>query len=370
MQFGLTETQQVLKNSAREFLKAECPISEVRRLMATETAFDERLWAKMAEQGWMGIVLDEQYGGMGLGLVELAAAMEEMGRALLPGPYLSTITAAAAIAAAGPHPLLSAIASGDERATLALLEDSADWSIDSVAMNVSGGRFNGRKLFVTDAAVAGHLVCAARAEGELVLGLVARDAAGVGIERTQSIDSTRPLYAVTFRDAEMTMLAEGDRARAALKHTVEVATAALTAEMVGGMQRLLDMTVEYAKTRKQFGNAIGQYQAVQHMCADMLLFAESARSAAYYAAWAVQTGSDDARAAVSVAKTYASDAYRECGNRAIQVHGGMGFTWENDAHLYYRRAKASEIEYGDAAFHRERIARLIVDTRRAKEARA
>jgi alkylation response protein AidB-like acyl-CoA dehydrogenase len=149
---------------------------------------------------------------------------------------------------------------------------------------------------------------------------------------------------------------------------LDVATVGLVAEMTGGMQRLLDVTVEYAKTRKQFGRVIGEFQAVQHQCADMLLYTESSRSAAYYAAWAIHENIPEARLAVSVAKTYASDAYREVGNRAIQVHGGMGFTWENDAHLYYRRAKASELALGDAAFHRERIAKLVVDAQQvAKE---
>jgi alkylation response protein AidB-like acyl-CoA dehydrogenase len=148
---------------------------------------------------------------------------------------------------------------------------------------------------------------------------------------------------------------------------LNVATAGLVAEMTGGMQRLLEMTVEYAKTRKQFGRPIGQFQAVQHLCADMLVYTESSRSAAYYAAWAIQEGVPEAPLAVSVAKAYASDAYREVGNRAIQVHGGMGFTWENDAHLFYRRAKASELAFGDAAYHRERIAKLVIDSGRVRE---
>ena len=163
-----------------------------------------------------------------------------------------------------------------------------------------------------------------------------------------AIDRTRHLYCVDFDGAEIELLAAGDDARHALEGALDIATVALAAEMVGGMQRVTEIAVEYCKTRKQFGKPIGQFQAVQHQCADMLLLTESSRSAAYYAAWALQEGAPDARTAVSVAKAYASDAYREVGNRAIQVHGGMGFTWENDLHLYYRRAKASEIAFGDA----------------------
>src|SRR5204862_393402 len=185
------------------------------------------------------------------------------------------------------------------------------------------------------------------------------------------IDTTRPLYAVAFEGVEVRpedLLARGEQAHAALEPALNVATTGLVAEMVGGMQRLLEITVEYAKTRKQFGQPIGQFQAVQHQCADMLLFTESSRSAAYYAAWALGQagtgGEEEAGRAVSIAKAYASDAYREVGNRAIQVHGGMGFTWENDIHLFYRRAKASEIAFGDSTWHRERIAQSVIDTTR------
>jgi alkylation response protein AidB-like acyl-CoA dehydrogenase len=183
-----------------------------------------------------------------------------------------------------------------------------------------------------------------------------------------SIDRTRQLYSVEFDDAPAEVLARGDQAQAALDRAMDIATVALVAEMVGGMQRIMELSVEYVKTRKQFGKVIGQFQSVQHQCADMLLLTESSRSAAYYAAWALNENSADARTAVSVAKAYASDAYREVGNRGIQVHGGMGFTWENDIHLYYRRAKASEIAFGDAAFHRERIAGAVVDARAAQVA--
>jgi alkylation response protein AidB-like acyl-CoA dehydrogenase len=373
MQFGLTETQQVMKNSAREFFSAECPIAEVRRLMDTPTAADAALWRKMAHQGWTGIVFDEEYGGLGLGLVEMAVALEEMGRALLPGPYLSTVLLAGIAIDASGNPAqkrkyLSRIAMGEAHATLALVEASARWDPDAVQLDAqptpAGFALTGRKMFVPDAAAADFLVCAARRGPDLGLFIVPRDARGLTVSPLPAIDETRKLYQVAFDNvpvAEEDVLAIGDSARAALDRALAVATVALAAEMVGGMQRVMEIAVEYAKARKQFGKPIGQFQAVQHLCADMLLLTESSRSAAYYAAWALQDRAPGADVAVSIAKAYASDAYREVGNRGIQVQGGMGFTWENNVHLYYKRAKASELMFGDATYHRERIARLAID---------
>ena len=186
-------------------------------------------------------------------------------------------------------------------------------------------------------------------------------ASGVKITPMKGMDLTRKLYSVEFSHTPAEKLSNG----AGLDRALSIATATLAAEMTGGMQRVLETTVAYAKTRKQFGKPIGIFQAVQHMCADMYLETESARSAAYYAGWALQETAIDAYTAVSIAKMYASDASRTVGNRGIQVHGGMGFTWENDIHLYYRRAKASETMLGDGAFHRERIARLVIDARSA-----
>ena len=372
MQFGLTETQQVLKNSARAFFSAECPNAEVRRLMETPTAYDAVLWQKMAHQGWTGIIFDEEYGGLGLGLVEMAVALEEMGRALLPGPYLSMLLAGVAIDAAGTpaqkRKYLPRISMGEVHATLALLEASASWDPEAVQLTahptLAGFALTGRKMFVPDAATADFLVCAARRGPDLSLFMAPRGARGLTVSPLPAIDETRKLYQVAFADvpvAEEDILATGDSARAALARALAVGTVALAAEMVGGMQRIMEIAVEYAKARKQFGKPIGQFQAVQHLCADMLLLTESSRSAAYYAAWALQERAPEADVAVSIAKAYASDAYREVGNRGIQVQGGMGFTWENNVHLYYKRAKASELMFGDATYHRERIARLAMD---------
>jgi alkylation response protein AidB-like acyl-CoA dehydrogenase len=366
MQFELSEAQQLQRAAAKEFFAAECPMAEVRRLMETEHAYSEPLWRKMGEQGWMGMLIADEYDGAGLGLVEAAVTMEEMGRGLAPSPFLSTaLLAAPVIAAAGnaeqKRKYLPPLARGEAKATLALLESKASWRAVDVSVPFTCGKLNGRKLFVTDAGVSDLLVVAARGEGGLVLAVVSAQAPGVTITRMPAMDATRPWYAVNFTSvAADDILATGDPATEALHHALDVATVGLVAEMTGGMQRVMDTTVQYAKTRRQFGRPIGQFQAVQHMCADMLLLTESSRSAAYYAAWALHEKVPAAELAVSVAKSYASEAYREVGNRGIQVHGGMGFTWENDLHLYYRRAKSSETLFGDAAFHRERIAESLL----------
>jgi len=222
-------------------------------------------------------------------------------------------------------------------------------------MSAAAGKLKGTKFFVTDAAVADFLLVAT--SGDVYV--VDAKASGVKIAPMKGMDLTRNIYSVQFSNTPAERLGNGS----GLDRALSIATAALAAEMTGGMQRVLETSVAYAKTRKQFGKPIGIFQAVQHMCADMYLETESARSAAYYAGWALQETAFDAYTAVSIAKMYASDASRTVGNRGIQVHGGMGFTWENDIHLYYRRAKASETMLGDAAFHRERIAKLVIDTR-------
>jgi len=359
MEFGLNESQEILRDSARSFFAGECPTSEVRRLMETDTAYDATLWRKLTEQGYTGIIFPEQYEGVGLGKVELILLMEEAGRALLPGPFFSTVVLSGSIIDAvatveQKRKYLAPICRGEARVAVAILESAANWDLNDIKMAAVGLKLSGEKLFVSDAAIADWILVLTR-NGVF---LVEKEAPGLGISPMASMDLTRKLYAVQLHDTPAERL--GDLAVAI--PAIDVATAALVAEMVGGMQRTLDMTVEYAKTRKQFGKAIGTFQAVQHQCADMYLETESSRSAAYYAAWALQENVADAAAAVSIAKIYASDAARTVGNRGIQIHGGMGFTWENDLHLYYRRAKASETTFGDATFHRERLARLAIGT--------
>ncbi|HEV2197641.1 MAG TPA: acyl-CoA dehydrogenase family protein [Candidatus Acidoferrum sp.] len=358
MQFGLNESQEFLRDSARKFFAGECTIADVRRLMETETAFEANLWAKLAAQGYTGVIFPEEFGGVGLGIVELILLMEEAGRALLPGPFFSTVVIAGSLLDAlatweQKMKYLAPICHGEARATVAFFEADGSWDLADVCLTAANGRLHGEKLFVPDAAVADWIVIVAQ-NGVFV---VEAKAHGVLVKPMLGMDLTRKLYSVRFDNVLGEKLGE----TAGLATPRGIATVALAAEMVGGMQRTLDLTVEYAKTRKQFGKPIGMFQAVQHQCADMYLETESARSAVYYAAWALQHHAADAAAAVSIAKLYASEASRTVGNRGIQVHGGMGFTWENDLHLYYRRAKASETAFGDATFHRERLARMTID---------
>jgi len=372
MDFDLSKPQKLLKESARALLARECGPGRVRELMETEAAQDEGLWRALAEQGWTALTVPEAQGGLGLGLVEMAAVAEEMGRACLPGAFLSTLFAAALVERAGDGAqrakYLEPIAAGELKATVALLEEGASWEPDGVRLAAArdGGDFTlkGRKLFVPDAGVADLIVCVARDGERLALLPVGRGAEGLSVRPTPSMDATRKLYEVGFEGVRVgsgEALGAGGDARGALRGALEAATAVLCAEMVGGMQWVLDASVEYAKTRQQFGRPVGSFQAVQHMCADMLLLTESARSAAYYAAWALTENDPKASGAVSVAKAYCSDAYREVANRGVQVHGGIGFTWEHDLQLYYKRSKSSETLFGDATYHRERIARLVVD---------
>jgi alkylation response protein AidB-like acyl-CoA dehydrogenase len=358
MEFGLNESQQLLKDNARKFFAGECPMAEVRRIMETDTAYDAALWAKMAEQGYTGIIFPEEYGGVGLGIVEFILLMEEAGRALVPGPLFSTVALAGTLIGAVANPdqkkkYLSPICAGEARSTVAILEAGASWNFADVQIASANGKLTGEKLFVPDAMVADCIIVVAR---DGVFAIDAK-APGINIQRMEAMDLTRKLYSVRFSGTP----AEKLGSTTGLARALDVAAAALAAEMVGGMQRTLDVTVEYAKTRKQFGKPIGMFQAVQHQCADMYLETESARSAVYYAAWALEENAPDAAVAVSIAKMYASDTARTVGNRGIQIHGGMGFTWENDLHLYYRRAKASETTFGDSTYHRERIARLVID---------
>jgi alkylation response protein AidB-like acyl-CoA dehydrogenase len=359
VQFGLSESQEFLKDSARRFFAGECPSAEMRRLMETDTAYDAGLWSKLTDQGYTGIIFSEECDGVGLGKVELMLLMEEAGRALLPGPFFSTVVLAGSVLEAVATPAnkkkyLAAICRGEVRATVAILEANASWNPEDIQLSDTNGKLNGEKLFVPDAAIADFIVVVAR-NGVFV---VDRKAHGLKISPMSGMDLTRKLYAVDFSNTP----AEEIGAATNLPRAFDISTAALAAEIVGGMQRTLEITVEYAKTRKQFGKPIGMFQAVQHQCADMYLETESARSAVYYAGWALEENAPDAATAVSIAKMYASDAGRTVGNRGIQIHGGMGFTWENDLHLYYRRAKASETAFGDATFHRERIATMVIDS--------
>ena len=376
MNFGFNEEQELLRNTARKFLENECGSDTVRRLMETPEGISAELWKKLAEQGWLGLIYPEPYDGMGLGLVDLVVLMEEMGRAVAPGPYFSTVLLGGlAILEAGGDAQrkewLPRIAAGDRRVALAWMEPSAQLGPAGVTLTAveKAGRYTltGTKLFVHDAHTADALVVAARtrpgagAEG-VSLFLLPKGTRGLEVTLLPTMDQTRKLCEVVLSDVTVgadALLGVAGAGWPPLARVLDRATVALCAEMCGGAQKVLDMTVEYAKIRQAFGRPIGSYQGVKHRAADMLVDVENSKSITYYAAWALDEGSPEAPLAVSMAKAYVSDAYRRVAAAGIQLHGGIGFTWEHDLHLYFKRAKGSEFTFGDATHHRERVAQLV-----------
>jgi len=374
MDFAFSEEQEMLRRSTREFLAKECSSKVVRKLMESADAHDPALWKKMAGLGWTALGIPEEYGGVGT-FLDLIVVLEEGGRSLLPGPFFATMgLAVPALIEAGTEAqkkeVLTAIAEGKARATLAFTEPSGRWDAGGVTLSakpVGGGwRLDGVKLFVPDAAGADYTVVAARTRGEgeegISLFLVKGKPKGMTVTELQTLDMTRRWNEVRFDGVELgadALMGPQDKAWPALKRALEWATAALCAEMIGGAQKVLEESTEYAKTRHQFGKPIGIYQAVSHKLADMLVLSESGRSATYYAAWAVEADAPDRSLASSMAKAYVSDAYRKVAGDGIQVHGGIGFTWEHDMHLYFKRAKASEVTLGDATYHRELVAQAL-----------
>jgi alkylation response protein AidB-like acyl-CoA dehydrogenase len=377
MDIGFTEEQELLRESARRFLESECTTQFVRQRMAEPTAVTDEFWQKLAEQGWLGIVYPEEEGGSGLGLVDLVVLMEEMGRAVMPGPFLSTVLlGGAAISEAGApaqrRQWLPQITAGAAKAALAWTEPNLRWDAGGITLAAreagAGFTLSGTKLFVGDAHPADILVVAARTrdgstlEDGVSLFLVPRGTPGLSIVILPTIDETRKLCEVRLDNVALppaALLGEIHQGWAPLSRVIAHATVALSAEMCGGAQQVLDMTVAYAKIRIAFGKPIGSYQGVKHQAADMLVALENARSLTYYAAWAVDQGLEEAPLAVSMAKAAASDMYRKVAGTGIQLHGGIGMTWKHDLQLYFKRAKASEVAFGDATWHRERVARLM-----------
>jgi alkylation response protein AidB-like acyl-CoA dehydrogenase len=380
MDFGFSQEQDLLRQTARSFLEKECPSGFVRRMMDDPAGTTDEFWGKLAELGWLGLIYPEAHGGMGLGLVDLTVILEEMGRTVMPGPFFPTVLLGGlAIHEAGSdaqkQAWLPRITSGEARTTLALLEESARWDaagVDVAAKPGKSGGFvlSGTKLFVLDGHTADLLVVAARtarptkddpAHG-VSLFLVPADRKGVTTALLPTMDQTRKLAEVTLGRVEVgadALLGPLHQGWPIVVRVLDRATVALCAEMCGGAQKVLEMATEYAKMRVAFGKPIGTYQAVKHKCADMLVAVENAKSITYYAAWAADQGAPDAALAASMAKAFVSDAYRKVAGDGIQVHGGIGFTWEHDLHLYFKRAKGSEVAFGDATLHRERVARLL-----------
>jgi alkylation response protein AidB-like acyl-CoA dehydrogenase len=372
--FAFSEEQDQLRDAVRRFLEAKSPSSEVRRLMETTEGYDPAVWKQMAnELGLQSIHIPEEFGGQGFTFVELAIVLEEMGRVLLCAPYFSSVVLAAdaimnAATDAQKGELLPGIASGETIATLAFTEPSGRWDASGIEMEaqVSGdsATLNGTKMFVIDGHTANLVVVAARAagsSGEDGISFFAVDGDADGLTRTPlaTMDQTRKQARLDFENVAARPLGEPGAGWPALSKTLDQAAVGLANEMVGGAQKVLDMSVEYAKVRVQFGRPIGSFQAIKHKCADMLLEVESGKSAAYYAAWAAAEDNEELPVAASLAKAYCSDAYFHAAAENIQIHGGIGFTWEHDAHLYFKRAKSSEILLGDATYHRELLAQRI-----------
>ena len=375
MDAQLDEGQVLLQQAARDFLARECPMAFVRQMMDHPRGVTDAFWKQLAGLGWTGLVLPEAYGGAGLGWLDLAVLLEEMGAALAPGPFFSSVVlGATAVESAGTEEQrarwLPGLASGELRATLALQEPGggAAGPVQMVAREEGRGlRLSGAKSFVPDGHAADLVVVAARrgsVHGPLVLAVVPGGAAGLTARAIDYSDATRKVAELHFADVAVNadaVLGHGVRAEHALGAVLDRARVALCAETAGLAQRVLDLSVAYAKSRQQFGKPIGSFQAIQHKCADMLLRTENLRSAAWYAAWALDQNEIDAHATACMAKAYASEAGSHVAGEGIQIHGGLGYTWEQDLHLYYKRAKANEVALGDASHHRERVARATLD---------
>ncbi len=372
LDLGLNETQLMLRNGAREFLEAECPTSYVRDMESDERGYTPQFWNSLASLGWLGLVFPEEYGGSGFGFVELAILLEETGRVLMPGPYFSTVAMAGmTVADCGSdeqkREYLSGIVSGRLIMTLALTEPSGRWDaggVDTKAEALDEGyRLSGVKLYTPNANVSDYIIVAARtgdAETDISMFIVPSNAAGLTVTNLQTIASDKQSE-LTFEDVRVpgsALLGELGGGWSAIERTLARGTVGKCAEMLGGAQRTLDMTVEYARQRIQFGRAIGSFQAVQHHLADMAADVEGCRHITYQAAWSLAQGLSSERE-VAMAKAWVSDAYHRVCMTAHQCHGAVGFTKEHDLQLYSRRAKAGELMFGDAEFHLDAVAEAV-----------
>ena len=374
MQITPTNEQEEFRGVVRRFLEEKSPTTEVRRLMETAEGHDSAIWRQLSEDlGLPALQIPEAYGGQGFGYVELCIVMEEAGRALLCAPLFSSVVLAANAILEGASEtqkkeLLPGIASGEVIATVALAEADGRWSASGVATTAEPDngafRLDGEKCYVLDGHSANLIVVVARAPGSsgddgISLFAVEGDAKGLVREPLTTVDQTRKQSRLYFSGVRAELLGEAGAAAPAVARTLDLAAIALASENVGAAQKVLEDSVEYAKTRVQFGRPIGSFQAIKHKCADMLLDVELARSAASYAAAAAAEGSDEVPALASLAKAFSSDVFFRAARDSIQIHGGVGFTWEHDMHLYFKRAKSSEVFLGDPAYHRELLAQRL-----------
>jgi alkylation response protein AidB-like acyl-CoA dehydrogenase len=369
MNFAFSEEQEELRRIVRQFLESKSSEAEVRRLMETTEGYDDKVWAQMAsELGLQSLVIPEEFGGQGFGYVELTVVLEEMGRALLCAPYFSSVVLAGntllhGATDAAKQEYLPGIASGDTIATLAFTEPSGRWDESGITMPAtadgSGWTLTGTKMFVLDGHTANLILVAACTDKGISLFAVDADAAGLTRTALATMDQTRKQAKLEFSETPAKLIGAEGEGWAALERVLDLAAVALAAEQVGGAQKVLEMAVEYAKVRVQFGRPIGSFQAIKHKCADMLLEVESAKSAAYYAGWCASELNDELPSVACLAKAYCSEAYFHATAENIQIHGGIGFTWEHPAHLYFKRAKSSELLFGDPTYHRELLAQRI-----------
>jgi len=365
MDFGLSEEQQQLKESARAFLSGECPTAFVRKIMATDDGYPRELYAQIAKLGWSGLVVPEKFGGAGLGMLDMAMILEEGGYAAMPGPFLfSSVLAASALKLGGSEQLnskwLTALAEGKAIGTVAVVERAG--SIDPVdidaiaAKDRAGWRLDGTKMFVPYANVADFIVVAAKDSArQISLFVVDAKAPGVTIRSLKNLDLTRRVSSVELKGAPAERLGGGTDLFAKL---IDVAAVAVAADSLGGIERSLEMAVEYSKVREQFGKPIGSFQALKHAAAEIVADLEPARAMLWYAAYAQDIGAPDASRTAAMAKARLCDVYSRGSDRAVLMHGGIGFTWEHDMHLWFKRARFNESCFGSPAYHRERIAAL------------
>jgi alkylation response protein AidB-like acyl-CoA dehydrogenase len=372
MNFGFTEEQELLRAEVRKFLEQNASLEEIRKIVETPEGFDRRLWSRMAELGWVGLSMPEQHGGMGLDLVTLLVLLEETGRGLFPSPLISTVLAAKAIEKLGSDEQrarwLPGLADGSRIATLALLEESDDLSPAGIALN---GKHDGQetvlsgvKLFVPDAGNADLFVVAFRSGSlaeDISLAVVERGADGVAASDLPAMDLSKRLGKLELEGAQVgpdAILGETSAAWSTLCWLIDLGAAFVTAESVGAAERALEITTEFAKERLQFDSPIGRYQSVKHPLAEMFVDIESYKSLVYYAFWALDEDTDDASLAVSRAKAYASETFPMAGINGVQLHGGVGYTWEYDIQLFLKRGKWMRPMFGDADYHYDRIAQL------------
>jgi alkylation response protein AidB-like acyl-CoA dehydrogenase len=375
MDFGLSEDQELLQQSARDFLARECPPAVVRQATLAPAGASDAVEGRIAEMGWTGLLVPESYGGLGLGMLETAVLLGELGRAAAPGPFLfSAILATKAIVAAGSRAQkqewLPKLAAGRATATLAFLEESDRLDPPGVrarARRVAGSyRISGTKLFVPYAHTADLLIIACRtaagvrASG-ITLFLVDRRSPGLDVRLLDTIDRTRRLCEVEMRGVLVGrehVLGPVGGGWPVIAKLVDVAAVGIAADALGGSDRVLEMAVNYSKTREQFGRPIGSFQAIKHMAAEMVAEVEPARSLLWYASHAQDALPRGSSRAASMAKASLCDIFARCAQRAVQMHGGIGFTWEHDLHFWFKRAKWDELAFGDPSYHRERVAAL------------